>query len=419
MALKITFYPKDSKSEKSTPIRMHLNFSGNHEKIYVGESINPKHWIADDQRLKESKSFPDHKDINDRLDGFRVMANKVYRDYLNDNGQQEPTPYQLKRLIEIALGRRVDDPKMDFFSYFELYIKNQKELCDIEGRAYRDSAVMIYQRSLELLREFARRKNRRIEFETITKDFYYAYVKFLRDDKKLSVNTQGTHLKRLKAVLNSAVTERHNKTLIFRTSTFKVLSEPSSGFYLTEPVLEKLADLELTPGLARNRDMFLIGCWTALRYSDFSRLKKEHFDFDQKLIKIKTKKTGAEVTIPFLPGFQRVIEKYKDGEIPTVSNQKLNENLKAIAIKLVEKLEFLSEEEKSRYLKLSSHTARRTFCSNMYHRGIDIEMIMAISGHKTEREFRRYIKVSAKDKASKFKDQFEKSTPVIHLNKAV
>ena len=48
---------------------------------------------------------------------------------------------------------------------------------------------------------------------------------------------------------------------------------------------------------------------------------------------------------------------------------------------------------------VSSHTARRTACTNMFLKGIPTIAIMKISGHKKESTFMKYIKVSAEENA--------------------
>ena len=49
--------------------------------------------------------------------------------------------------------------------------------------------------------------------------------------------------------------------------------------------------------------------------------------------------------------------------------------------------------------KLMTYTARRSFCTNMYLMGVPVLTIMAISGHKTEKSFRTYIKASREEHA--------------------
>ncbi|MFS4416523.1 tyrosine-type recombinase/integrase [Maribacter sp. 2307ULW6-5] len=57
-----------------------------------------------------------------------------------------------------------------------------------------------------------------------------------------------------------------------------------------------------------------------------------------------------------------------------------------------------------KYKLISSHTCRRLFCTNAYLNGIDVQLIMKISGHKSEKAFRRYLKISNHEAAQKLKE---------------
>ena len=48
---------------------------------------------------------------------------------------------------------------------------------------------------------------------------------------------------------------------------------------------------------------------------------------------------------------------------------------------------------------VSSHTCRRSFATNNYLMGIDTLTIMQITGHTTEKNFLKYIKVTPKQHA--------------------
>ena len=56
---------------------------------------------------------------------------------------------------------------------------------------------------------------------------------------------------------------------------------------------------------------------------------------------------------------------------------------------------------KPKYELLQTHTARRSFCTNACIQGLDTLDIMAISGHKTESNFLRYIKVTREQRAKR------------------
>ena len=57
---------------------------------------------------------------------------------------------------------------------------------------------------------------------------------------------------------------------------------------------------------------------------------------------------------------------------------------------------------------ISSHTARRSFATNEYLNGTPSITIMAVTGHKTEKAFLKYIKVTSREHAEKMKFLWEK-----------
>lgn len=78
--------------------------------------------------------------------------------------------------------------------------------------------------------------------------------------------------------------------------------------------------------MKRARGLFLIGCYTGLRVSDFSRLSNAHVG---KYITIKTQKTGTPVIIPIHPVVRDIISGGFD-LTDTVSDQKLNGQIKEL-----------------------------------------------------------------------------------------
>ena len=64
------------------------------------------------------------------------------------------------------------------------------------------------------------------------------------------------------------------------------------------------------------------------------------------------------------------------------------------------------ETRRPKWQAITAHTARRSFATNMYKRGFPTLAIMAITGHKTEKSFLTYIKVSETENAALLKRQF-------------
>lgn len=191
-------------------------------------------------------------------------------------------------------------------------------------------------------------------------------------------------------------------------SEFKVTNEDSCAVYLTIHELKQIEMLQLKKESAQVRDLFIIGCFTALRYSDYSKLSEENFC--DRILHIKTRKTGISVTIPVHPVITRIIErnggygflKYRN------SQQNFNKVIKNVCKKagitqkiLIERTEGFKVVRKlvPKYQLISTHTARRSGATNMYLAGIPPFRIMLITGHKTETAFYRYIRIQKEENA--------------------
>lgn len=155
------------------------------------------------------------------------------------------------------------------------------------------------------------------------------------------------------------------------------------------------------------RDLFVIGCLTALRYSDYSTLTKENLQ--NGFIVKRTKKTNVDVKVPAHDYVKEIFEKYK-GYIPCkLCIQYFNKYLKLIMreIGLTDKVTFsytqggkIKTVTREKWELISSHTARRSAATNMYLTGrMKTLEIMRLTGHRSEQNFFRYIRLTNDDTA--------------------
>jgi integrase len=108
-----------------------------------------------------------------------------------------------------------------------------------------------------------------------------------------------------------------------------------------------------------------------------------------------------------------------------ISIQKSNSHLKEICKKLPslnkrESIEYTKGgkqvmETLEKYKLISSHTARRSFATNSYLKGHKTGDIMAVTGHKTESSFNRYIRVTPMEKARSFKLHEDKQKTTLRI----
>lgn len=200
----------------------------------------------------------------------------------------------------------------------------------------------------------------------------------------------------------------------FKSKRFVKPSEESDTIYLDDAELQEMQNYDLSGNLRLDnvRDLFLIGSYTALRFSDLSALKPHNIA--DGFIRIKQIKTGDPVIIPVHSVVQKVLDKYNGNTPRPISNVKLNLYIKELGKLLpsLQKIETKTITEggnkltktKQKWELLVTHTMRRSFATNEYKRKvIDVLQIMSITGHKTEKAFLKYIRVTLEEHAQTIK----------------
>src|SRR5574344_1365351 len=187
------------------------------------------------------------------------------------------------------------------------------------------------------------------------------------------------------------------------------------NIYLNYDEIEKIENVDLNPSLDNARKLFLIGCDTGLRFSDFSRLTIDNITDNGKHIKIKQQKTGGYVTLPLHPYLRDNILPYID-KIKPITNQALNRAIKEICrlagindpvVREYTKGGRKEKETHEKWEVVKTHTARRSFATNMHNDGISDSDIMKMTGHKTTASFAKYLKITDEDVADRIIKQWE------------
>ena len=416
---KFNFNLKDPNSKAETPINLIVRWNNRKLKYATGESIEPKFWDGTKekrnyQRAKETKLFPEFPELNTRLDHIESSAKSIFRQFLNENAGKIPQISELKEAFDKKIRMIPEIEKKDLFGFIRQFIsESETRFNQSTGKKLAPGTIRIYKNSLLTLQEFGRNSKRRIDYDTIDLDFYHDYVNYLSQVKNLSNNTVGRHVKTLKCFLNEAFERNLTSNISFRSKRFKTITEEASNIYLSEMELNHLYELDLSekPRLEKVRDLFLVGCWTGLRFSDFTNIQSENIS--PNYIEIKTKKTDENVIIPIHPTVRSIMRKYSmkytNSLPPRISNVKMNKYLKELGKMLPElhvdvKIEFTKggvkqTEFEKKYDLIMTHTARRSFCTNLFKDGVSPITIMKISGHRTEKAFMTYIKVTQNENA--------------------
>lgn len=187
---------------------------------------------------------------------------------------------------------------------------------------------------------------------------------------------------------------------------YKTHTNRKDSVVLNEREINKIWDYVPTTQCEANvRKLFLIGLHTGLRFSDYNTLKDANIDIDNQIITTIQNKTGQRVVLPLHP---KLGEMLQNEELPRpISNEKFNKYVKVMMQKIgFKKLCEIKKiiggkrviEYKEKWELISSHTARRSFATNLYKAGINPKLIMMCTGHKDLDTFMHYIILDDEDK---------------------
>lgn len=398
------FLLKEPKSDKKTPINLIVRFNNERLVYSTGESIHPSNWDFADQRALLSKKHPEHTQMNFWFGKLEFEVKDIFRN-LKIEGVT-PTVDEVKSLLTIRLNDKPISPKQDLFSFIEKYIEDA-------SRIKKNTTIKVYNTVFTRLKEYSLLKKTKLNFNHIDLEFYSFYTQYMTMNLGYAQNTIAKHIRTLKVFLNAATESGDNKNLIFRSKKFRKPTEDVTKIYLTESEIDKIYNLDLSTNdrLEKVRDAFIVGCYSGLRFSDFTELKTENIQTD--LIKIKTKKTGETVFIPFKGRLVEIYRKYNSNFPSSISNQKMNEYLKEIAeLADINDVVVISkslggkrvDQIYKKYELVTTHCARRSFATNAYLSKIPAINIMKITGHKTEKVFMGYIRFSQEENANALKN---------------
>lgn len=253
------------------------------------------------------------------------------------------------------------------------------------------------------LKNFEEKYLASIYTNSVNEDFLDDFIIYLQE-QQLKNNYIKSIVGLIKAMAGIAGTYGYAVDPTF--SDVQVDEEESFSVYLSMNEITRIYYYKgLSTKKARIRDLFIVGCLTAMRYSDYSTLIPQNFQGNY-IVKI-TKKTNKKVVVPIHDYVREIYERYDGFVSSNLSIQHFNRYIKEICreIGINDSITYsytrggsLVTEVKPKYELISSHTARRSAATNMYMTGrMKTYEIMSITGHTTEKSFFRYIKVSRDD----------------------
>ncbi|OPZ15140.1 MAG: site-specific tyrosine recombinase XerC [Bacteroidetes bacterium ADurb.BinA261] len=372
---------------------------------YTGETIRPNEWINIKGKSRNN-SF-----LNGQIERACIRMEKIYAEMAYDGKlDHEALKEAIKsdgELNDIFHKGRIVEVKENYIAPMD-FIQRYIDKANVSEGTRKD-----YLNTLMHLKAFDEYRGRTATWKTLGYEYYLELVNYLKE-KQLKGSTIDKIIKNLKLFLqqadlqdNISVNQDFKRIISGKSLFAKVNREETDHVYLDETEIKMITDAKMPDErLAEIRDLFVIQCWTGLRISDLSRL--ERGNIANGLLSIKTKKTKESVVVPVTEELQKVLNKYPEQLPKTMTDQHYNRQLKIIC-KFAGIDEPIMAEVKTngmtvikqvpKYELVTSHTARRSFATNLYRRGLPASQIMLLTGHKTEGAFLRYIKVSKEDNA--------------------
>ena len=405
---------KDSlkQSRKESPISLWFSFGKRQRLRYsIGISVGYGDWDFERQRVRRNRSLIiNSAKVNRYLDKLQNELIHHYSELVLEG--KDVNNGILRSILDRLTNRNIEaEDKVnqnDFFVFAHEFVEEKRGSIE-------DVTLLIYKQSLKKLESFSNSKTS-IDFTSFTRPVLNDFKRFLEVEQEFKLNTISKHFKSLKTI----VLEGKRRGLIGDVDLrlFSIPTEEPTKIYLSENELRKMKDLDLSNDMTMQlaRDIFLVGCYTGQRISDYNRLSG--IDIVEKdgvhFFEILQKKSGVKVNCPITIELREIMARYNNQPPPKLSDQKINKYLKLIGRKLNMNEDILCHDTKGgvkrtytrpKWEMLESHTARRSFCTNYYLKRMSIQDIMHISGHKTEKEFLKYIRIRSDERTRHILDQ--------------
>lgn len=402
---------------ENVPIRMSVNFDSQRIEFTTGYRIDVAKWDGDKQRVKNgctNKLKQSASEINAALLGYYTELQEIFKRF--EVAEIMPSPAKVKEAFNNRHGQNektelasadTSNVPSNFYEAFDDFVR----VCGRQND-WTHSTFEKFGAVKNHLKNF----RSELSFEFFDEEGLTEYVQYLREVREMRNSTIGKQLSFLKWFLRWSFKQGMHSNNAYDAFKPKLKDTQKRIIFLTWEELNRLREFKIPPtkqALERVRDVFLFQCFTGLRYSDVSNLRRSDIKGDH--IEVTTVKTSDSLIIELNDHSKAILEKYKDVEfendkaLPVITNQKMNDYLKELA-ELAEINEPVRQtyykgneridEVTPKYALLGTHAGRRTFICNALALGIPPQMVMKWTGHSDYKAMKPYIDIADDIKAS-------------------
>lgn len=397
-------------------------------RVYTGLLIEPEYWIKVSKDKIGEKALEDdslgrvqlkyNRYINKELrkiisycGEYGALVSQNHLMSINMEHSKENFESFLKnkiRGVEASVRKNPED-------FINNYIERKSQMVNKDTqRKIVDGTVYNHHNALQRLQTFCEDKRIRLTWELFNAQLEERLTAWMIS-KNYAANTIASQYSIMKVWLREAEFQGIITDKSFHR--YRTKCQDVDNVYLTEDDINRLYALDFNDEAIKaqiapfsnievTRDLFVLACWTGLRFGDWKDLTDANIEGENMIV--HTHKTNTTVVIPLHPKVKAIINKY-NGVLPrSVDKAHTIQHIRKCAeLAGISQLVSLGRVQGGRsilrtgpkYQFISNHTARRSFATNMYLKGVPAISIMAITGHTTEANFMKYIKVDKEQHA--------------------
>ena len=411
----LKYFTKGSKN----PTTIYLRFTHG-RKIQLKRStsllIDPKYWNELKGSVKQISEFKDKKNLQNDFNDLKAVILNSFNDHYTNGGI-----INSEWLNQIIKQHFQQDNKTDL-NYLLEYAEHYKENLNSKVLAtgitgVTSNTLKRYETIINKITAFETYQKKRYTFEMVDLKFYADFKNYLLKVERLNFNTTGRYINYIKTLCIGAKKYGIKINPAVLSDEFRATKEKVSFITLLETEINNifLHDFKETPYLDNARNWLIIGVWTGARVSDLMNFTNDNIH--NGFIEYTAKKTNQKIILPLHPQVKEILDNL-NGQFPRkISHPKFNDYIKVVCkeVGINETVKGSKQTKikkgvwrklKGEYPKhelVSTHICRRSFATNHYGK-LPTPVLMAITGHQSERQFLNYVGKTANDNANVLND---------------
>jgi integrase len=385
--------------------------------------INPSYWSKTKGNIKQISENKEKKNLQNNLNDLKSYVLNDFNEVYSNGGLINSD--WLQNSIRTCLNQNANVDFNYFTDYATYFYDNLGNKVLKSGKTgVTENSIKRYKTLINKLKEFETHKKKRLLLTDINLKFHKDFIYFLHNVQKLNYNTTGKYLMLVKTICLDAKKYGLKINRELEDDQFRATKEKVSFITLSETEINKIFNKSFNdkPYLENAKNWLIIGVWTGARVSDLLNFTKKNIK--NGFIEYTAIKTNQKIILPLHQQVREILET-KNGDFPRkISDQKLNDYIKTVCKdvgidELIEGSKSVNINEviegskttdikkkvwrkvKGTYKKydlVSTHICRRSFATNHYG-ALPTPVIMAVTGHTTEKMFLSYIGKTSKDNA--------------------